>query len=75
MTLYEHCEKPKNGWTKLGVGEYRSKALEDEGVRMNGLSGIKIEGPGDCAALSLNPNYNPNPNRNRSLHVLATVVP
>ena len=61
MTLYEHCGTPKYGWTTLGTGDYRSKDLTDKGVRINGLTGMKIEGPGDCATLAAKANPNPNP--------------
>ena len=46
VTLYEHCGSPKNGWTTLGIGNYRSNDLRSKGVRINGLTGMKIEGPG-----------------------------
>ena len=48
VTLYEHCEVPKDGWATLGEGDYHKHDLENKGVRINGLSGMKIEGPDDC---------------------------
>ena len=46
MAFYDNCKL--KAWAVLSTGQYRSKDLVTRGVRMNAITGIKIEGDAGC---------------------------
>lgn len=50
VTLWEHCHEPgPNGWATLGGGSYNREALENLGVRIDGISALTFHGnPQEC---------------------------
>ena len=46
VSLYDNCKL--EAWAVVSIGRYRSNDLATRGVRMNALTGIKIEGEAGC---------------------------
>jgi hypothetical protein len=48
VTVYEHCDEPIDGWAHLGIGSYDQAELENNGVRIDGISALRFRGSADC---------------------------
>ena len=46
--FWEHCGEPAGGWPALGVGSYTADQLTGKGIRINGVSGLTLNGAADC---------------------------
>ena len=46
--FWDDCGSPAAGWPALEIGQYTSSQLQDKGFRINGVSGLTLNGHADC---------------------------